>query len=217
MKLLKQGTGGAYEAEKVCVECDETYTAHHSRQAFCTKECKKARDKRRSEEYRRTHKHSHGQEIEVTCAPCGKVFARTHYPSNRAPQFCSQACYKASRDGKPIALPKRLGIEKLTRGEIEVIQRIWHSLDFAGLESFLGKRDLHEICKRFPNKSLLYNWVVYTILFQSHLTYKYETVKQVPGFDVGAFHSLCNKFVVRLVDSPEFDSDRKRWQQCQSE
>ena len=48
-----------------------------------------------------------------------------------------------------------------------------------------------------------------SIIFQAHLTHRYESIIQIPGLRVEDFLRLCDKFNITLMDSEAFDSDMK--------
>ena len=90
-----------------------------------------------------------------------------------------------------------------------MIELIWHAYDFSPLGVFFGKRNVAEIYGQIASKALFHEWVVYTIIFQAHLTHRYESIIQIPGLRVKDFLRLCDKFNITLMDSEAFDSDMK--------
>ena len=90
-----------------------------------------------------------------------------------------------------------------------VIELIWHAYDFSPLGVFFGKRNVAEIYGQIASKALFHEWVVYTVIFQAHLTHRYESIIQIPGLRVEDFLRLCDKFNITLMDSEAFAEDVK--------
>ena len=129
------------------------------------------------------------------------------YERSKPRRFCSKACYYAQREPKNLWQPRSAPNGELTVADLAVIELIWHAYDFPPLACFFGRRDVAEIYGRIASKALFYEWVVYTIIFQAHLTHRYESIIQIPGLSKVDFLRLCDKFNITLMDSEAFASD----------
>ena len=59
------------------------------------------------------------------------------------------------------------------------------------------------------SREMFHEWVVYTIIFQSHLLWRYEMIVQIPGLVKADFLRLCQKYRITLQDSEAFAEDIK--------
>ena len=106
-------------------------------------------------------------------------------------------------------MPRSRPKTDLTAEDLRVIQMIWQTFGFVGRQEFFNSRELPEIYPRLHSKSAFHEWVVYTIIFQAHLTYRYEAIVQIPGLEKAQFVKLCDKYNITLQDSEAFVEDRK--------
>ena len=192
-----------------CQECGAEFRTTNRRQKYCTHECRKARNKR-------TYKHVYSRErkkrsvvTETTCESCENQFSYVLYERSKPRRFCSRACHYAQRSLEHFWLPRSTPKGELTEADLTVIELIWHAYDFSPLGVFFGKRNVAEIYEHITSKALFHEWVVYTIIFQAHLTHRYESIIQIPGLRKADFLRLCDKFNITLMDSEAFDSDMK--------
>ena len=192
-----------------CQECGVEFRTTNRRQKYCTQECRKARNKR-------TYKHAYSRErkkrsvvTETTCESCEKQFSYVLYERSKPRRFCSRSCHYAQRSLENLWQPRSTPKGKLTEADLTVIELIWHAYDFSPLGVFFGKRNVAEIYGQIASKALFYEWVVYTVIFQAHLTHRYESIIQIPGLRVEDFLRLCDKFNITLMDSEAFTIDMK--------
>ena len=145
----------------------------------------------------------------ATCEGCEKEFSYVLYERSKPRRFCSKACYYAQREPKNLWQPRSAPNGKLSKADLAAIELIWHTYEFSPLACFFGERDVAEIYERISSKALFHEWAVYTIIFQAHLTYRYESIVQIPGLNKADFLGLCDRFNITLMDSEAFENDVK--------
>ena len=200
---------------RTCPVCDTVFETNHRLKTYCGQTCRLEINRQRAQRARDEDGRGRplvGVATEVTCKRCGIVFSYQHVPSRIQPRkYCSKQCYTESLRGKSYGTPRGLQSNRMTEAEITAIQLIWHAYDLPSPQSFFDETNLHIVYGRDYNRSLIHEWTIYTIIFQSHLMFRYETVIQLPGLDARAFHSVCDRFKLRLMDSEQFDRDRQQW------
>lgn len=180
--------------DRECDGCGKEFTTGYKRQSYCSRDCRLECNRQKAADVAREYR----GEID-NCLSCGNMI------TGNGKKYCSNSCHL--RDMNNHRQPYDVPTSKLDSDELGVIQLIWQALDYAPLSSFGDRRDLAEIYQSLKSHNLFYQWVVYTIIFQSHLAYRYETVSELPEMDKEAYLRLCNKFNVVLMDSDKFVSD----------
>ncbi|MDE0298598.1 MAG: hypothetical protein OXN17_08205 [Candidatus Poribacteria bacterium] len=192
-----------------CPECGIEFQTANRRQKYCTAECRKARNKRAYKQSYSRERIKRSVVREAACESCNRQFSYVLYEQSKPRRFCSRTCHYAQRNLERSCQPRCVPNGRLSRADLAVIELIWHAYDFSPLGVFLGKRNVVEIFKCITSKAMFYEWVVYTIIFQAHLTHRYESIIQIPGLKKVDFLKLCRKFNITLKDSEAFDSDMK--------
>ena len=192
-----------------CHECGVEFRTTNRRQKYCGDECRKARNKRAYKQVYSRERKKRSVVTETTCEGCEKQFSYVLYERSKPRRFCSRACHYTHRKLEFLWQPRSTPKGKLSKSDLAVIELIWHAYGFSPLGVFFEKRDVAEIYSQIASKALFYEWVVYTIIFQAHLTHRYESIIQIPGMRVEDFLRLCDKFNITLMDSEAFDSDMK--------
>ena len=140
------------------------------------------------------------------CPTCDKEF-QTAY---RKKEYCSTRCQVARNNRRynekypPIKQsPVNEGLgwykwratptEELSDEDFVAIQIIWHSFDYAPLYIFPDTRDVRTIHDSLFSQEMFHEWVVYTIIFQSHLLWRYEMIVQIPGLVKSGFSAAVSE------------------------
>ena len=110
-------------------------------------------------------------------------------------------------DGSWVNIKRASPIEELGDKDFAAIQLIWHTFDYVPLFVFPDTRDVREIYDSLLSREMFHEWVVYTIIFQSHLLWHYEMIVQMPGLVKADFLRLCQKYRITLQDSAAFAED----------
>ena len=192
-----------------CAECGVEFETRNRRQKYCTKACRAERNKRVYQKTYAKARVKRSEIVDVACEQCGEAFSYRLFATMRPRRFCSKGCYYAQRDNSALFTPRSRPKTDLTATDLRVIQAIWQALDYHALDVFGGRTDLCEIYPKLFSKELFHEWVVFTIIFQSHLEHRYETVIQIPGVGKSDFLRLCDKYNITLQDSEAFAEDMR--------
>ena len=215
------GYRAAYKNPQVrtCPECHKEFTTALERKKFCSSRCRVTLNARinNAKQSHKTTRRTKTVETRV-CPQCDKEFQT----SIRNKRFCSERCQIARKNRNytqkypPIkTLPGRGGWETMRANPIEElgdkdfasIQLIWHTFDYVPLFIFPDTRDVRKIYDSLLSRDMFHEWVVYTIIFQSHLLWRYEMIVQIPGLVKSDFLRLCQKYRITLQDSEAFAED----------
>lgn len=189
-----------------CLECGAEIKP--PRKKFCGTECKQKWHYDRSNS---GNKYKHIK-VEGVCKQCGKDFTVMVVSRSEVRTYCTKECYYDSlRQNKDKRYTRHAPVEKLVEGEIRAAQLIWQTFGYHPLQAFFGGTDLWLIYNRMENRPLFHEWLVYTILFQSHLEYRYENIILIPNMDKIMLQSLYHKFRITLQDSEAFEEDRRAY------
>ena len=205
---------------RTCPECQKEFTTALERKKFCSQGCRIIFNARINNT-KKGHNTSRQPETRV-CPTCDKEF-QTAYKKK---EYCSERCQvarncrryrekypptKAGRadDGSWVTIMRAQPIEGLAAPDFTVIQLIWDTFDYVPLSIFPTTREVREIHDSLHSKEMFHEWVVYTIIFQSHLMWRYEMIVQIRGLVKADFLRLCQKYRITLQDSEAFAEDIK--------
>ena len=206
----------AYKTSVVhtCPGCHKDFSTALIRKKYCSQDC-------RISFHRRVHNETYGKPPKeklrpstvetVECAGCGTAFTYTLFSKSIRRRYCTKKCYheRYSRQGLGRG-PRPTGIiEELGDKDLSAIQLIWHTFDYSALYVFPDTRDVRKIHDSMSVKEMFHEWVVYTIIFQAHIMFRYERIVQIPGLVKADFLRLCQKYRITLQDSEAFAEDIK--------
>ena len=187
---------GKTDFNKKCTYCGEHFKTVDSRYNYCSESCRI--DKRRKQDRVRYRQ----GKVTLQCQTCGKEFRG--FASRK---YCSGDCNNQFNisQRRPRISPRG----SLTKPEFDVIQLLWKTFDYAPLKLFFGEQHVFDVSNRINSKQLFYEWIIYTVIFQTHLTCGYDVMIQMPDFDKEAFLAVCWRFNITLMDSEKFTEDMK--------
>ena len=203
-----------------CPECQKEFTTALKRKKYCSEGCRIIFNARVN-----NTKKGHNTTLQPdtrVCPTCDKEFTTAY----RKKRFCSQRCQEAhnkqtfnekdptikagrATDGSWVNINRTSPIEELGDKDFAAIQLIWHTFDYVPLFIFPDTRDVREIYDSLLSREMFHEWVVYTIIFQSHLLWHYEMLVQIPELVKADFIRLCQKYRIMLQDSEAFEEDIK--------
>ena len=203
-----------------CPECHKEFTTAIARKKYCSEGCRIIFNARINNT-KKGHKTTRQPETRV-CPTCDKEFTTAY----RKKRFCSQSCQEARNkqtfnekdptikagrtdDGSWVTIMRAQPIAELDDKDFAAIQLIWHTFDYVPLFIFPDTRDVRKIYDTLLSRDMFHEWVVYTIIFQSHLLWHYETLVQIPELVKTDFLRLCQKYRITLQDSEAFAEDIK--------
>ena len=193
-----------------CTECGTEFLTKSMNAKYCNPECKKARDKRccKSSQAIGAPATLRSRVDTVACSACDEEFTYRLFDNSKPRIYCSKKCFHSDK-GEGATAPRAKPMGELNDADLAVIQLIWNTFDYHGLSVFPGTRDVPTIYKRLISKEMFHEWVVFSIIFQSHLLYRYEMIVQIPGLVKADFLRLCQKYRIILQDSEAFAEDIK--------
>ena len=201
---------------RTCPECQKEFTTAFESKKYCSHDCRSIFNARINNNKTRR------QPDTKVCPTCDNEFTTAY----RKKKYCSQLCQEArnkrifnekyppiksgrARDGSWVTINRTSPIEDLGHKDFAAIQLIWHTFDYVPLFIFPDTRDVREVYDTLLSKEMFHEWVVYTIIFQSHLLWRYEMLVQIPGLVKADFLRLCQKYRITLQDSEAFAEDIK--------
>lgn len=196
--------------QRRCLQCGAEFGTSFRTQKYCGKVCRVAYYNAARRADAPGKRRNASKLVKYVCARCGKQTERRVWPSGNAPKYCSRSCAGKgkTRDlGREPWQSRSTPRSRLSASDLGVLQALWRGCDFSPLESFFGETDLHRVYAKSSNRKLFYEWCVYTILFQAHLTYGYENLLKMPQVRRWDLIRVCLKFGIRFMDSEAFDND----------
>ena len=192
-----------------CPECQKEFSTALRRQKYCSQKCRSAHHLRvKHENYVAVKSERRSRVYTMACEGCGAEFTYRLFENSKPRRFCDQACYHSNKGlTSTEARTKPKGI--LTSSDFAAIQLIWHTFDYVPLSIFPDTREVREIHDSLFSKEMFHEWVVYTIVIQAHMMWRYETIVQIPGLVKADFLRLCQKYRITLQDSAAFAEDIK--------
>ncbi len=200
---------GFYEKEQTltCPECGTEFQATNRRAKYCKPECRLTRNRRNyKKKYGKRERLANSTMETVVCAACDDEFTYRLFPNSKPRIYCSQKCYHSVK-GEGATSPRAKPLGELNGADLAVIQLIWDAFDYHALAIFPKTRNVVELYERLISKEMFHEWVVFSIIFQSHLLYRYEMIVQIPGLVKADFLRLCQKYRIILQDSEQFAED----------
>ena len=179
-----------------CRQCGSDYkTKRPDKSMYCSKLCKERRYAKRGNN--------------VDCEYCGERITQTSRY-----KYCSDGCYRANQWRSRVTHSENHPQDfntSLDYNDLVCIQILWDAFEFSGLASFDDNDSITDIYDKSLNRPPIHQWVIYTILIQGHIKYKYDNFVRIPNLNKRQLLGICKRFNVVFVDSPMFESDMTNW------
>ena len=181
---------------KKCRQCGSNYkTKRPDHSMYCTRLCKEQQSVKRGDN--------------VKCEYCNERITQTSRY-----KYCSDGCYRANQWRSRVTHsgnhPQDFNTS-LDYNDLVCIQTLWDAFEFSGLASFDDNDSIADIYDKSLNRPPIHQWVIYTILIQGHIKYKYDNFVRIPNLNKRQLLGICKRFNVVFVDSPMFESDMTNW------